>query len=81
VANRWWDLSMENKFGWSPERTAAAGTYAAEAMARLMQQFDLTKMKMDAYWRDWLNEQQYMREEYGGTSHLGYTVTGGEREG
>jgi len=65
VADRWWDLSMENKFGWSPERTAAAGTYASKSLAELMQQFGLDRMKMDAYWRDWLNEQQYIREEYG----------------
>jgi len=65
VAAHWWDTSMENRFGWSPERTAEAGRSATEFMTRLMQQFDLTKMEMDAFWRDWMNEQQYMREEYG----------------
>ena len=76
-ADRWWDLSMENKFGWAPERTAAAGSYAAEAMARLMQEFALDRMQMDAQWRDWLNEQQWMREEYGGKVYGEAVYTGG----
>ena len=66
VANRWWDLSMENKFGWSPERTEAARTSAAEMLMALQQKYNLSNMKMQAYWQDWLNEQTYMREEYGG---------------
>ena len=65
VANRWWDLSMENKFGWSPERTAAAGLTASQSLMALQQDYNLTNMQMDALWRDWMNEQQYQREEGG----------------
>lgn len=65
VADRWWDLSMENKFGWSPERTAAARTAASEALMALQQKYNLTNMKMQTIWQDWLNEQIYRREEYG----------------
>ena len=51
-ADRWWDLSMENKFGWAPERTQAARTAAGKGMMELQQEYNLTNMKMDAIWRD-----------------------------
>lgn len=76
---RWWDLTMENKFGWSPERTQAAALTAARYMARLNEEFQTGMVALQAHWQDWMNEQQYEREEYGGggTPQLGYTTVGG----
>lgn len=77
-ADRWWDLSMENKLGYSPERIAATRTASSESLMALQQKYNLTNVKMQTYWQDWLSEQQYRREEYGigGTGTAVYTGGG-----
>ncbi|MHC4800083.1 MAG: hypothetical protein ACYTF1_25880 [Planctomycetota bacterium] len=65
TSDRWWDLTMENKFGWSPERTAAARYTAQAALQKMAQDHGITMAQLEAKLRDWMNKRQYIREEYG----------------
>ena len=63
-AERWWDLTMENKFGWSPERTQAAGLLASSWMAKLGYEYNMSAMSLNARLQDWMSEQDWRRHMY-----------------
>jgi len=65
VADRWWDTTMENKFGWSPERIATAKGQVQDRLMRLAHEMGIDMMELEYKFREWLMSRQYELEEYG----------------
>jgi hypothetical protein len=66
VADRWWDLTLENKYGWSPERTANARATAQERLMEIAHANNMTMAQLETLLREWLMKREFeLGEDYG----------------